>query len=555
LCPAPLTPTIKWRWGSAVHRRFSRRDKSSSSSNSSAAASYSNTAGRNDDNDDTDDCESDESEFLTNGGTVEGVWMFCRHGDRAPGRCLSPSHRRAEESAYWMSKLPYPDSEAAFESFSTKFPLDVRPGTNHGDFLDVKRNPYGFLTQKGIQQLQENGRKFFKRYDEHGHHCLDEESSGAGEGGDVQRQHRTMRRRRRRRQEGEIAGSFLSEWDLSVYSTNYLRTVLSVQSFLDGLLSTNLFRPTRTREYDANVIKEDRIPNHSSYAATEHNDDEALVKVRIRDLSCDPLNAFDRNPDLIAELVSEVMLSTDFLKRDAAAAPLAARLANVLPGLIRPFRTDFSHRAPSGINWVEASDHFICRASHGLDFSRFTDFEHDDRVEATLASMSQQTLTHLAWRFRKWYQNERLLAAIAAPPLREVQNHISATKDLADSDKRPFVVYSCHDITILGLLYGIGAEFLADDRSAEWRFWPVYGSHLVFELVRLKEGPVSRDSHVVRVLLNGSPIITVDHATHAQEPTPYLGSGPDKMLLLSDFENKVLALEEAGGDDAEKWLL
>jgi len=55
----------------------------------------------------------------------------------------------------------------------------------------------------------------------------------------------------------------------------------------------------KTREYDPNIMKEERIPSHSSYATDDEN---TLVKVRIRDLSIDPLNAFDRNPDLIAEV-------------------------------------------------------------------------------------------------------------------------------------------------------------------------------------------------------------------------------------------------------------
>jgi len=249
------------------------------------------------------------------------------------------------------------------------------------------------------------------------------------------------------------------------------------------------------------------------------------------------------------KLVSEVMLSEDFLKRDAAAAPLAARLANVLPGLVRPFRTDFSQRSPSGINWVEASDHFICRAAHDVDFARFSDFEHDDRVEQTLAAMSHQTITHLAWRFRKWYQHKRLLAAIAAPPLREVAEQIHTTATLEEKDRRPFVVYSCHDITILGLLYGIGADFLADDHSSQWRWWPKYGSHLVFELVRIRDGG-GMDSHVVRVLLNGKPVLSANHDWKG-ETLSYTGRGPKRMLLVKDFETVVYALEEAGGHDVD----
>jgi hypothetical protein len=86
------------------------------------------------------------------------------------------------------------------------------------------------------------------------------------------------------------------------------------------------------------------------------------------------------------------------------------------------------------------------RKAHGVDLALFTDFEHDGQVEQTLAAMDHQTIAHLAWRFRKWYENKRLLAAIAAPPLREIADRLVPTTHLNQGEKRPFVVYSCHDV-------------------------------------------------------------------------------------------------------------
>lgn len=330
-----------------------------------------------------------EKDYLRTDGVVEGVWMFCRHGDRVPSRCLAPAHRRDEEAAYWMSKLPCPDSASAFESFSRSFPLEIHPGFNQGKFIDAVRNPFGFLTQKGLEQLNDNGHRFFDRYNKHGHHFPDQKEW-----------------------RWEVAQDFLTVWDLRVYSTNYLRTVMSVQSFLDGLLGTHLLLSKGQRSHDPTICRELRVPSHSWRRPDQT---EPLVKVQVRDVSNDPLNAFDRNPDIIADLVKEVMTSEEFQKRDGAAAPLAARLANILPGLVKPRSSDFSRKSPSGINWVDASDHFVCRMAHNVEFSSFSDFEHDYRVEQTLEAMAHQTLTHLAWRFRQWYQNKKLLAVIAAP--------------------------------------------------------------------------------------------------------------------------------------------
>lgn len=472
-----------------------------------------------------------QHDYLRDDGIVEGVWIFHRHGDRVPGRCLSPEHRRNDEAAFWISKLPSPDSAAAFESFSRRFPLLIHPGFNQGKFIDVARNPFGFLTQSGLEQLNQKGRSFFERYNRHGHHFPDQ-----------------------KRWRWEVAEDFLSVWDVKVFSTNYLRTVMSVQSLLDGLLGTNLLLPATERTVDPAIHRELRVPDHG----WRRPDDgiEPLVHIQVRDVANDPLNAFDRNPALIADLVGEVMQSEDFIKHDSGAAPLAARLANYLPGLVFPRRADFSHGSPSGINWVEAADHFVCRAAHGVDFSQFTDHEHDEQVEATLSAMAHQTTTHLAWRFRKWYQNDRLLAVIAAPPLREVANQVHATPLLGMHERRPFVIYSCHDITLLGLLYGIGADFLADDSKSQWRFWPKYGSDLRFELVRLRDGAYDTDSHVVRVLLDGNPVLTADttQSDSGRIRLHYNGHGPQGLLSVKDFLAIVKKLELAGGYDYNTML-
>ncbi len=404
-------------------------------------------------------------DFWTNDGVIEGVWIFTRHGDRTPSRPLTPVHRRAEEAAFWMTKLPTPDSYAVFQSYSQHFPVSIQQQVtstcNEGNqpqphvFRDVALNPFGFITSKGLQQLADNGRRFYNRYNVHGHHtpqC-------------------TLFR---------TPKDFLTIWDVQVYSTNYLRTVMSIQSFLDGLFDTQCYDQRLTpssdgeqnivhdRVHDPNIIKEERIPsivtgNHDTTGSGSTN---TFATVKVRDIHCDPLNALDRNPTLIAELVSEVMSTSDFLMRDGKATALAARLANILPGLLRKSKkttNDFSKLAPSRINWVEAADHFICRSAHDLTLSKFSDYEAQEEYEQTLQAMSYTTLAHLSWRFRKWYQHERLLAVIAAPPLREIANQMMATPRLSVNARRPFVLYSCHDITILGLLYAIGADFLATD--------------------------------------------------------------------------------------------
>lgn len=359
---------------------------------------------------------------------MEGVWIFFRHGDRAPSRSLSPAHMLNEEANFWISRMPRPNSFESFMEFSRYFRPEIHP-SNEGKFLDARRAPFGFLTHTGVEQTRENGLRLFNRYNRHGHHLPSRDKYLNGR-------------------------DFLDAWDVQVYSTNYLRTLMSVQSFLDGLLGTKCYESLLRGETgsirDRASIEDMIIPDHSSVVSDSEVD--KLLSVQIRGRDEDTLNAFDRNPDLMATLVSDVIRQQEFQEKDGAAAPLAARLANILPGLARKKKnTSGFNAAPSGINWIEAADHFVCREAHNVEYSRFSEFEHDDSIEEILSAFSHQTKAHLAWRFRQWYKSPKLLASIAGPPLREIADQLKSATHLEARQRHPFTIYSCHDVTILAL--------------------------------------------------------------------------------------------------------
>jgi Histidine phosphatase superfamily (branch 2) len=291
---------------------------------------------------------SREEDWEKNSGIIEGVWVFVRHGDRAPSRSLSPPHKVGEETQFWLQKLPRPDSMGAFQEFSRYFPPDIHH-SNNGQFLDVKRAPFGFLTHTGVVQTRELGSRLFNRYNRHGYRQRSVE-------GDHYLSHAEYSQRHKRNYRS--AFNFMEAWDMNVYSTNYLRTIMSAQSFLDGLLGTQCYSSLgelQRRNFTggdhecANNQEPLRVPNHGSFSYEEN---EALLKVRVRGPDEDTLNAFDRAPGLMAELVSDVISSAEFQERDGAAAPSAARLANILPGLARKrSNTSGFNAAPSGINW------------------------------------------------------------------------------------------------------------------------------------------------------------------------------------------------------------
>ena len=309
--------------------------------------------------------------FLTSKSSCPHVCCFDRHGDRTPCRSLAAAHMEPKEAEFWKSRLPYPDATTAFKVLSDVYTPVIHPSNNDGKFFDVERKPFGFLTEHGMEQMRTNGRRFHNRYEQYGFHLDDIVTSDDDNG-------------------------FMQSWDVRAYSTNYLRTVLSVQCFLDGLLGTNTYDPSKAKG-QLSSMKEDgeSVIDHTIVPTVEN----AKVTVKVRERAKDTLNAFDRYPDLMKSLVVDVVSSPKFQEYDAKAAPLAARLANYLPGLGNKSRNTFG--GPSGINWIDATDHFVCRSAHNVEFSKFSDHEHDIGVEQTLSAMAHQTLAHLAWRFRQ----------------------------------------------------------------------------------------------------------------------------------------------------------
>jgi hypothetical protein len=257
------------------------------------------------------------------------------------------------------------------------------------------------------------------------------------------------------------------------------------------------------------------------------------------------------------------------------------------------------------VNWIHANDHFVCRRAHSIPLA--AGFSDDgeceaatttttpgvaDEAEAALAALAGPVSSHLAWRFREWYRCPRLLSAVAGPPFREVHDGmVEAASNLGPDDRGPFVLYSCHDVTLLALLYALGADFLASDkdcggadvrdgrggeggdeahysgmasgrvrrgtRRLSWRWWPPYSSTIAFELVRL-DGTGAEDLFVIRVILNGEalrliPRMSVDDEVLIREQPlssrevfgEMTADGKCKMMRLSDFDRIITVLEEA----------
>jgi hypothetical protein len=310
---------------------------------------------------------------------------------------------------------------------------------NKTDFLDTGNKPYGFLTNKGAAEQMAMGSSVRDHY-------MDD---GAG------------------------TSSFFDKFDISVYSTDYLRTTLSAQAVLLGLLP-------------------DASPPSPSLK----------VPVHVRPASLCTLNAYDRDPALMKSYVKEVVGTEAFQATDNKASDQMRPLLE--PHLVLADR----------INWVTLTDHFVCRSSHNtqyFDLAPVDDAAEPSAEQAVGASLHEEVHKHLCWRFKKWYGNKRLLASIAAPMLSEVMSGIDECDSVAGvtvagdtkgvtNKKTQFTIFSCHDVTLLGLIYSIRAS-----KAFAYSFWPAYSSYLSFELLEVTaaSGEVSK---AMRIKYNGEII-------------------------------------------------
>jgi len=527
----------------------------------------------------TSTTSSVDSSYLQNEGTIEGVWIFHRHGDRAPNRYLGSPTYLAAESAHWYSRIPPVERGDChhhdhYAALSQHFPPNIHKSQNDGEYTDINREPFGFLTYNGMDQMRSVGKRFRQRYDRYGHH----NSKINGE-----------------------KRSFLEDWDIQAYSTNYLRTVTSVQCFLDGLIGYHnsvgenrqkqlLHAGGGLRRYYKDAGKHEHM-DPSTLTSSEDllSDDQSSVQVQVRDKKIDTLNAFDKRPKMMNDLVKNVISMEGFQRVDSDAKGLADELSEFLPGLSGAPQAFGG--TPSGINWIHANDHFVCRRAHGIPLSAFSDYEgtsDEDEVERLLESWATPVCSHLSWRFREWYACPKLVAAIAAPPFQEMLDQMIDVTSMGADERRPFVVYSAHDVTLLALLYAIGADFLVSGEDcggrdmvegtggthshmvegsisnstqhsmSSWRWWPDYSSAIAFELVRLNKGHEYGDTtHIIRVILNGRtlcllPRLSTDDEGILKDQPPCsrqrfgaVSEGQSQMLSLSDFAQIISVLEQS----------
>ncbi|CBN79151.1 conserved unknown protein [Ectocarpus siliculosus] len=387
----------------------------------------------------------------TRGGSAVGTGDG--GGSEKPGRVAAPV-RSAEN--FWRGQLVPPEVVRRLDEL---YPVKRSPGEAVPP--DKESAPFGCLTSLGLQQLQDRGEQFRQRYS-----CDDIDNA-----------------------------------KLEVFSTNYRRTQLSAQGFLDGLLRAG---------------------------------GRGGVPVVVRPRADDFLNQWESRGHEMYERMMVVESEPDFrVTEETVGGPLKRRLHALDPALFP---------LPQGgrFRWMMAADYFMSARARGL------------RVAPELDALGTATIRHLVWRFSRFYGDDEMMRTMVGPLLAhiiecaagsDVAGPATGSRNVPGADASGgslsrVVSSSCHDVTILALLYAMEADLL-EDRD----YWPPYGSTIAFEVSstggvsgpgRGPRGGRGEDKGgggdlVLKISVDGEPL----------RSRLFAGKGGDGIIPLSDFHTAV----------------
>ena len=432
---------------------------------------------------DSNDHDSNDSTMTNNDAysyrTVQ-VQVIHRHGDRTP---ITP----LKNEEFWAQQL-VPDDLLDRVSSGTRVLRNQDNNVDSGkNKLEVHaasgRGPFGKLTKLGLFGMIQVGTDLKEALEGStlwsetctASKTIDTRSTGAG------------------LDEGKKIGGAngrrieFTPKDIKVYSTDFARTIQSVQGLLVGFfpdgISTN-----QTIDIDCRDTVSWMIPDPQPRQTKEQ-------EVLERELAKRPY----------------------VLEREASMRPLAVRCTNSLLPLLGQDAFDVSF----GVEDNEVDDVGKKEEHPTLPWIQLAEITKCLRVRDMLpdsisADDQESLLAHTAW---KWFQSLRS-PRLSYLSMRRFTDTIVKTLQKREEEP-PLVVYSCHDSSLIGLLCALHLE--------QPSVWPEYGAVLKVELLeKKKEGPghvetthVGDDSgephYVLRFSLNGELLRSMWHDIAREE--------------------------------------
>lgn len=343
------------------------------------------------------------------------VQVIHRHGDRSP---ITPM----KDEAFWSSTL-------VPRQVLEKIEQDIQRNQVH-THVAAGRGPFGKLTALGLLQMVQVGSILRERY------VAPEESNNNSNSSSLYLWNKERP---------------LQPSDIRVFSTDFPRTIQSVQGLLSGLFPDGMTATTATTIIDVRPSQW-MIP--------------------------DPIPRLSKEQE---ELEKVLAMTPAVRAREDELRPLALRVTQAL----HEYLADDAHDAAFGVEhpgetsievqplaWVQLAEITKCMAVRGI-------------LPPQITKQDQETIAaHAAWR---WFQTLRHPRMAYLSMHRLVHKQVEYLEN--SENEPPMIIWSGHDSTLIGLLCAYRLEQPAS--------WPEYASYILMELIQ--EG----SKKYVRFSLNG----------------------------------------------------
>ena len=395
-------------------------------------------------NDPNDECVTVDDAFSYR--TVQ-VQVIHRHGDRTP---ITP----LKDKEFWAQQLVPKDLLERVASGTRVLRLGC---TDSGkNKLEVHaaagRGPFGKLTKLGLLGMVQVGTNLKEDLEES---TLWSERTTASN---------ILSTTLDRASSSDIFRIRFSPKDIKVYSTNFARTIQSVQGLLVGFFPDGL--SSEEIDIDCRDTTSWMIPDPQPRQTKEQEDLERQLAQR-----------------------------PHVLKRDLLMRPLAARVTKSL----RPLLGEEAFQISFGVEDNEDKDKEEYPTLPWIQLTEITKcLSVRNMLPDSISKDDQETLSaHTAW---KWFQSLRAPRLAYLSMRRFTETIVGALQNW--ENEPPLIVYSCHDSSLIGLLCAL--------RLNQPSVWPEYGAVLKVELLEKKNekgesdaGDDSDVTHVLRFFLNG----------------------------------------------------
>jgi acid phosphatase len=362
------------------------------------------------------------------------IQLVHRHGDRTP---ITP----LRDEDFWASKL-VPQEMLQKVAKGTKVLHHEKSESKH---VAHGRGPFGKLTQMGLLQMIQVGTRLRVELEQQTAWAKDKL---AFTGGQFQ----------------------LFPRDIKIYSTDFDRTIQSVQGVLVGFFPDG---PSEEVDIDCRHTTSWMIPDPQPRRTHEQE-----------------------------ELELELARRPHMVEREAEMKPLAIRCTQHLLPLLGEdaFQVSYgvgeetSENEPQQrrLSWAQLSEITNCLQVYDL------------LPDGITKEDQEATGSYCAW---KWFESLR------NPRLAYLSMHHfthTITHSMKDHDKEPpIIIYSCHDSSLIGLLCAFHLE--------QPSVWPEYGSVLKMEVLQKIDRNSNQEEEVVRFYLNGELLRSMWHGQSRDE--------------------------------------